>query len=162
MNKFIPLALLGLLSAAPAMAQLAPMPAADYVKTAGASDLFERESAQVVLQTTTDPKIKSFATMMIKDHGKSTAEVKAAAKKAKVVAPPPMLMPAQAELLSQLKSETGTARDATYVAQQKTSHGQALAVQQAYAEAGTAVPLRMAAQKIVPVVKQHIAMLMTM
>ena len=152
--------LLSLCIATPALAQV--MPAAEYVKTAGASDLFERQSAQVVLKTTTNPKVRKFASMMLTAHAKSTADVKAAAMKAKVPVAPPMLMPAQSEMIAQLRAETGMARDATYIAQQKTAHHQALAVQQDYASDGKAVPLKLAAAKIVPVVKMHITMLKTM
>ena len=158
MKKLITLAALAF--AVPAMAQV--MPAPEYVKTAGASDLFERTSAKIVLETTTNPQVKSFATMMLSDHGKSTAMVKAAAMKSKVKVAPPMLTPAQSEMIAQLRAETGMARDTTYIAQQKAAHGQALALQQSYAADGTKLPLKMAAGKIVPVVQMHIKMLMAM
>jgi putative membrane protein len=148
------------IAAAPAFAQA--MTPADYVMTAGASDLYERQSAQAVLETTTDPKVKSFATMMLDAHAKSTADVKAAAALSKVKTPPPMLMPAQTEMMAQLRAETGTARDATYIAQQRAAHGQALNVQQAYASGGTAPALKAAAAKIVPVVEHHIMLLKAM
>lgn len=146
--------------ASPVMAQV--MTPTEYVATAGASDLYERQASQTVLETTSNPAVKSFATMMLSAHAQSTAEVKAAAMKSKVKAAPPMLMPAQAEMIAQLQAETGPARDAAYIAQQKAAHGQALAVQQAYAADGTAPALKMAAGKIVPVVQDHIMMVMKM
>ena len=146
--------------AAPAAAQV--MAPAEYVMTAGASDLYERTSSQIVLQSTRDPKVRDFARMMIEHHTKSTADVKAAAMKSRVAAPPPKLMPAQAELIAQLNAEQGPARDAAYIAQQRASHGQALAVQKAYAMEGTAPALRTASAGIVPVVEQHIEMLKSM
>lgn len=145
---------------APAFAQV--MTPTEYVKTAGASDLYERQSSELVLQSTQDPKVKAFATMMIAHHSKSTADVKAAAARAKVKAAPPALMPAQEELIAQLRAEKGPARDARYIAQQKAAHGQALSVQKAYAADGTALPLKQAAAMIVPVVEQHIHELMMM
>lgn len=153
-------AALAAITAAPAVAQV--MTPSEYVKTAGASDLFEKQSSMAVLKTTADPKVRSFAQMMIRDHATSTAKVKAAAMKSKVVVKPPMLMPAQTEMMAQLTAETGTARDATYIAQQKAAHNQALTVQKAYAMDGTAPALKMAAKGIVPVVQQHIGMLKTM
>ncbi|WP_231639020.1 DUF4142 domain-containing protein [Sphingomonas profundi] len=147
-------------TATPLLAQA--MTPAEYVATAGASDLYERQSSQIVLETTADPNVRSFATMMVSAHAKSTADVKAAAAKSKVKAAPPALMPAQAEMIAQLKAETGPARDAAYIAQQKVAHGQALAVQQAYAAGGTAPALKATAATIVPVVQDHIAMLMKM
>ena len=148
------------LIAAPALGQV--MSASDYVAIAGASDLYERQSAQMILESTQDPKIRSFARMMLQDHGKSTVAVEAAAAKSRVPAPAPMLMPLQAELLAELRAETGPARDAAYVAQQKAAHNQALAVQKAYAAGGAAPALRAAAARIVPVVQHHVAMLKTM
>jgi len=146
--------------AVPAQAQV--MPPAEYVATAGASDLYERTSSELVLQTTADPKVREFATMMLKAHAASTAEVKAAAAKSKVEAAPPELTPVQAEMIAQLRAEAGTTRDVAYIAQQKGAHGQALSVQAAYAKDGTSAPLRAAAAKIVPVVEHHIAMLKAM
>ena len=146
--------------AAPVAAQV--MGPAEYVSTAGASDLYERTSSQIVLESTTDPKVRAFAQMMVTDHAKSTAEVKAAAAKSRVAAAPPKLTPLQTELVAELRAEQGPARDAAYIAQQKASHGQALNVQKAYAMEGTAPALKAAAATIVPVVMQHIEMLKAM
>jgi len=137
------------------------MTSAEYVAAAGAGDTYEIQSSQTVLQTTQDPKIRSFAQMMIQDHTKSTAKIKMAALTAKVK-PKPMLMPAQAEMLTQLKAETGTARDQAYIAQQKQAHQQALTIHQSYAEGGKNVALKMVATNTVPVVQHHIEMLKTM
>ena len=149
-----------LLVTVPAMAQV--MTPADYVKTAGASDLYERQSAQIVLQTTANADVRAFAEMMLSAHAQSTADVKAAAMKSKVAMAPPMLMPLQAEMIAQLSDETGPARDAAYIAQQKAAHDQALNVQKAYAMEGTAPALKAAAGRIVAVVQSHVAMLMKM
>lgn len=151
---------LSALIATPAAAQV--MSPAEYVKTAGASDLYERQSSQIVLQSTRDPKVRQFAQAMLAEHAASTARVKAAAARSRVAVPPPQLMPVQAELIAQLRAESGPARDATYVAQQKASHNQALDVQKAYAMDGTAPALKAAATAIVPVVQGHVVMLKAM
>ena len=153
-------AALALTTAAPAFAQV--MSPAVYVKTAGASDLYERQSSQLVLGSTTDPKVKAFATMMVDNHAKSTAEVKAAAAQSGVPAAAPMLTPTQVELIAELKALKGPERDARYIAEQKAAHGQALSVQKAYAMDGTAPALKAAAKGIVPVVEHHIDMLKMM
>jgi len=161
MNRYLLLAApLASAITSPAMAQV--MPPKEYVATAGASDLFERQSAAAVLETTSDPKVGDFAAMMQSAHTQSTADVTAAAKASKVKAAAPMLTPLQTEMIAQLQAEKGPARDAAYLAQQKAAHGQALSVQRAYAQAGTAPALKAAAAKIVPVVQQHIGMLMQM
>ena len=160
MKLFSLAAALTLAAAAPAFAQV--MRPAEYVKTAGASDLYERQSSQLVLESTTDPKVKAFATMMIDNHGKSTAEVKAAAAKSGVAAAPPTLTPTQVELIAELQALKGAERDARYIAEQKAAHGQALSVQKAYAMEGKAPALKSAAAKIVPVVEHHIMVLKMM
>ena len=154
------LIIFSVLAAAPAAAQV--MAPAEYVNTAGASDLYERQSSQIVLQTTQDPKVRQFAQQMIAEHTTSTADVKAAAARSRVPVAPPALMPAQSELIAELRAESGPARDAIYLAQQKASHNQALDVQKAYAMDGTAPALKAAAGKTVPVVESHIAMLKAM
>jgi len=150
---------LAVVMSAPAYAQA--MTSAEYVAAAGAGDMYEIQSSQTVLQTTQDPKIKSFAQMMVQDHTKSTAKIKAAALTAKVRAKP-MLTPAQAEMLTQLKAETGTARDQAYIAQQKQAHQQALTIHSSYAEGGKNIALKMVASGVVPVVQHHIEMLKTL
>ncbi|MGJ3626887.1 DUF4142 domain-containing protein [Sphingomonas sp. MMS24-JH45] len=100
--------------------------------------------------------------MMIADHTKSTADVKAAAARSRVKAMPPKLTPLQQELVKELRAEEGTARDAAYIAQQKAAHGQALNVQKAYAMEGTAPALKTAAATIVPAVEHHIMELTAM
>jgi putative membrane protein len=156
----ITLAAVAIATASPALASV--MTPSQYVMTAGASDLFEQTSSKLVLETTQDPKVRAFANEMIADHGKSTAAVKAAAMKAGLKPAAPHLTPLQSEKVAELQSASGPDRDALYLAQQKAAHGQALAVQKAYAMDGTSAPLKAAAGGIVPVVEQHIAMLKTM
>lgn len=138
------------------------MPTMDYLKMAGAGDMYEKQSSQIVLQSTKDAKVRDFANMMITDHTKSTADVKAAAKQDGVSPKPPMLMPKQATMISQLKKAKGPARDALYVEQQKTAHQEALATHQDYASTGDKPALKSVASTIVPVVQQHITMLSSM
>jgi len=130
-----------------------------YVATAGASDLFERTSSNLVLRTTKDAKVRSFATMMLRDHAKSTKMVKDAATKSGVKTGPPQLSPDQKSKIAALTDAGGKARDQLYWQQQKAAHQQALALHQGYAAHGSAAPLKAAAAKIVPVVQHHIGML---
>jgi putative membrane protein len=153
--------------AAPALAQPMPQPATTapattapaFVKAAGASDLYERRSSQLVLQTTRNAKVRQFATMMLKDHANSTAMVTKAAAQAGIKPTPPMLTPAQQKMIADLRAQTGTARDTAYIDQQKQAHEQALALHSGYASNGDAAPLKAAAAKIAPVVEHHLTML---
>lgn len=146
-------------------AALAIMPAAvhaqavtpnTYVAKAGASDLYEKQSSQLVLASTKNAKVRQFANQMIAHHTKSTNDVKAAAGQAGVPVPPPTLEPMQASNIAKLRAVNGTARDQAYIQQQKVAHQQALALHRGYAANGTAAPLKTAAGKIAPVVQMHI------
>jgi putative membrane protein len=144
-------------------AAIAAMPTtpAQYVMKAGAGDLYEIQSSQLVMNSA-NPKIKDFANHMVSDHTKSTADVKAAAMKAGMHPAAPMLNPMQQTMIANLKKVSGTARDTMYLTQQKASHSQALALHEDYSKNGGSAPLKMAAAKIVPVVKSHIQMLASM
>lgn len=158
-TSILPFAAVALV-ASPAAAQV--MTPAEYVATAGASDLYERQSSQMMLESTQDPKIRAYAQMMITDHAKSTADVKAAAIRSRVRAAPAKLNPLQTEKIAELRAATGPDRDRAYVAQQRASHNQALDVHKAYAMDGAAPALKAAATKIVPVVTHHVEMLKAM
>lgn len=148
--------------AVPAAAMAAmPTTPSQYVMKAGADDLYEIQSSQMVMNST-NPKIKDFANTMVRDHTKSTAEVKAAAMKAGMHPAAPMLSPMQRTMIANLKKVSGTARDTMYLSQQKASHNQALALHEDYAAHGGSAPLKMAATNIAPVVKSHIQMLASM
>lgn len=141
--------------AAPALAQSA----GEYVATAGAGDLYERQSSQLVLKTTKNADLRTFAQEMVTDHGKSTADVKAAAAKSGIKPKPPVLNPEQSSMIAQLTKTSGTARDSLYVTQQKTAHQQALTLHQGYAASGDKPALKTVAGKIAPVVQHHLEML---
>ena len=149
-----------MLAATPVLAYAAPTASSTtYVKMAGAGDLYERQSSTVLLQSTANPKLRSFAQMMVTDHTQSTADVKAAALKAGVRPAPPTLTPKQSSDIAALRAARGPARDTLYIDQQKAAHQQALALHQDEATNGSAPSLKAAATKIVPVVRHHIDML---
>lgn len=154
---------MALLAATPAalMAQTAAPPAMDFVKKAGASDLFERQEGSLMV-TSTNPQVKKFAEEMVRDHTKSTNDIKAAARSSRVMVLAPKLDAEQMRNLAALRAARGAARDRLYIDQQKVAHQTALALMEAYGRNGSAKPLRMAASKIAPVVKMHIDMLSKM
>jgi putative membrane protein len=147
---------------AAALVAQAPTTAPGYVMMAGASDQYERQSSRLVLETSANPKIKQFATMMITDHNKSTADVAAAAKQSRVAPKPPKLDAQGARDVAALRAARGTARDTLYVQQQKLAHQKALALHQGYSANGDAPALKAVATSVVPVVQHHIEMLSTM
>jgi putative membrane protein len=158
---FRALALCAAVAAPVAAIAAMPMTPTAYVMKAGAGDLYEIQSSKLVMNSA-NPKLRDFAQMMVQDHTKSTADVKAAAMKAGLHPQPPMLNPMQSTMVANLGKVSGKARDQMYIEQQKHAHQQALALHENYSAHGTAAPLKMAAGNIVPVVKSHIQMLAAM
>lgn len=161
MNRYL---MAAALIAAPFVAAQAQTPttAPAYVKAAGASDKYELDSSKLVLATTKNEALRTYANMMITDHTKSTADVKAAATGAGMTVAPPMLDATGMRNVAALRVLKGTARDRLYVMQQKTAHQKALALHQGYAANGDTPALKTVAGAIVPVVQHHGEMLASM
>jgi putative membrane protein len=138
---------------------LSTMPAAAIAAPAMTSATYEKQSSTLLMQSTANPALKTFAKEMITDHTNSTAALKAAAMKAGLHPAQPKLTAKQSSDLAALRAATGTARDTLYIQQQKAAHQEALALHQDESSTGTAAPLKAAAAKIVPVVQHHVDML---
>ena len=121
MKKLI---LAALLTTVPGLAAAQSMTGRQYVRMAGASDQYEIQSSRLVLQTTRNPALRRFASEMVRDHNKSTADVKRAAMQGRIMAGPPHLDAMGARNIAQLRRARGVARDALYIQQQKVSHQQ--------------------------------------
>jgi len=130
------------------------LPAAEFVKQAGASDLYEITSSRIV-EASANPKVKAFARQMIADHTTSTQAVKTAAAKSGLPPMPPQLTSKQSADVAALRAATGATRDSLYVTQQKTAHADALALHKDNAANGATPALKAASAKIVPVVEHH-------
>jgi putative membrane protein len=143
-------------------AAVAAPPTPVFLAKAGASDLYERTASQTVLASTRNPDVRRFASMMVRDHNKSTQMVKAAAMRSGLHPRPPMLEPAQRRMIADLQRARGGMRDTMYLDQQRQAHADALSLMQDYAATGSTPALRRIAGEIVPVVQHHIDMLHAM
>ena len=132
---------------------------ATYVQLAGASDMFEIESSRVVLQKTKNADVRSFANMMIDEHTKSTAKLKAAARSQNVAAAAPQLMPGQQRMLDAIRNADAANIDRVYLADQRTAHSTALSLHQGFAAAPGSGALGKTAGEIAQVVQKHLTAL---
>ena len=161
LRSLIALALIGV---AAGDARAAPAPAlspADltYVARAGASDRLEISEGRLADARGVRPRIKAFARMMLRDHARSTALLRAAVRAETDRDPPaPVLDAMQARMLAALRTTPARRFDEVYVAQQVQAHAQALDLHRAYAATGGDAELRQTAQLIAPIVQQHLDM----
>ncbi len=132
-------------------------PAPAFVMFAGAGDLYEIESSRLVLETTQNPALRTFAQMLIDHHTRLSADTAAAAERAGVSPAPPMLDGPKAAMIAALGQYGGVERDRLYLVQQQMAHKEALGLHKTYADTGDTPALRTAAQAAVPVVTRHLA-----
>lgn len=131
--------------------------ATEYLTMAGASDLYEIQSSQILLQSTQSADLRSFAQMMIDHHAKTTQQLAAAATAAGTPAPAPQLDARRGEMIRALQAASGTARDKLYVTQQVAAHQEALNLHNGYATSGDNPQLQAVATQTVPIIQQHLS-----
>jgi putative membrane protein len=136
-----------------------PMTAADFVTKAASTDMFEIAEAKMAEKKATSPDVKAFAAMMIKDHTKSTADLKAAIAKSGQALALPTALPADMQAkLDDLSKTSGADFDKTYITQQVEAHTTALGVMQGYAMGGDVPALKDFAGATSKVVHGHLDM----
>ncbi|MEG3089801.1 DUF4142 domain-containing protein [Sphingomonas sp. PB4P5] len=150
--------------ATPVLAQTPPPPppaeakamADPYVMAAGKSDLYEINSSQIALQKSRNPRIRSFASMLIKHHQKTTLATMKAARREGMNPAPPMLDPGATASINELQTASAGDFDRLYIGQQIPAHQAARDLHQSYGANGDKAALRTAARAATPIVKQHL------
>lgn len=128
-----------------------------YVEQASMSDLFEIQSSRLALKKTKDQHISSFAKMMIRDHGQSTAKLKSTVAHEHLALKLPTTLDAEHEkMLSELKSASGKTFDSDYVKMQQEGHQKALQLHQSYAQSGDDASLKAFADNTSKIVQEHL------
>ena len=143
--------------AAGAQTPIPPSPK-DFVMAAAQSDRYEVLAASVALVQGQDPRVRTFAEEMIRDHTRLAEDLRQAALVSGLPPPTPGLSSDQALLLGSLQSVGGPVFDKTYARQQTLAHAQALAVAESFAEAGSDATLRKAARSALPTIRDHLDM----
>ncbi len=144
---------------APAVAQTAAATtrAQPFLAAAGMSDVYEATSSQIALMNSSNSDVRRFAQTMIAHHTDTTNGALAAAKRAGVTPPPPVLDAQHRTMITALINAQGAEFDRLYWAQQIQAHEAALALTQGYTARGDTAELRAAAAATVPVVQQHLS-----
>lgn len=132
-------------------------PAQAFINVAAASDAFEIEASKLAATQGKSPKIKSFATMMIKAHTGSTAKLQAASAAASpALTPVPALSAAQQATLDGLATKSGADFDSAFAQAQVSAHQGTLDALNGYAAGGDDASLKAFAVKMIPVVTAHL------
>jgi len=130
----------------------------DFVMAASQSDQYEILAARVAITQSHDPRVVSFAQMMIRDHTRMTQDLRAAAQASGLPPPDPGMSSDQAGMLGGLQSLRGTDFDKAYAKQQTLAHTQALTVETSFASTGADANLQKTARSALPVIQGHLKM----
>jgi putative membrane protein len=128
----------------------------DFVAKAAASDMFEIASAKLAQTHSKNPQVKEFAAMMIKDHTKSSENLKAAIKASSPALTPPSALPKdKQDAVDDLLKAAPETFDRKYMDGQVDAHQAALNLLQRYAQDGDVARLKTFAAATALVVQTH-------
>jgi putative membrane protein len=131
---------------------------ADFVKEAAISDMFEIQSSQIAQERGNGPE-KTFAATMIKDHQKTTDDLKSMVSGGDVKAELPAALDSshQSEL-DKLKSLKGADFRSRYDEDQVSGHKTAVSLFERYSKSGDNPKLKDWAGKTLPTLRHHLEM----
>ncbi len=146
-----------LMTAPAAFAQSAPS-TEEFVMKASASDMFEIESSKLALKHG-DKSVKTFAQQMIKDHEKTSSEMKSMISSGKLQAKPATALPEKLKTeVDDLAKLDGKKFDKAYISEQVEAHEAAVSLFKSYAGSGENAELKAWAAKTLPALEHHYMM----
>jgi putative membrane protein len=131
---------------------------ADFVKQAAISDMFEIQSSQIA-QERGNAVEKTFAATMIKDHQKTSDELKSMVSSGDLKAElPTALDSSHQSKIDKLKSLKGAEFSSRYDVDQVSGHKDAVSLFERYSKNGDNQKLREWAGRTLPVLRHHLEM----
>jgi putative membrane protein len=128
---------------------------ADYVTQAALADMFEIEAGKIAAKKATNPEIKTFAQMMVKDHTATSAALKPLAK-AQSLTIPVALDQRHLDMIDNLNTASVADFDKKYLDQQNTVHSEALTLHTNFSKGNDVPDLRKFAMQTAPKVQAHL------
>ncbi|MDB5451777.1 MAG: hypothetical protein JWO33_355 [Caulobacteraceae bacterium] len=130
--------------------------APDFVTKMAMSDMYEVEAAKIAQKRSTNADVKKFAAMMIKDHTKSTADLKKAISESGQALTPPAAMDDHTKgQLDDLNKADAKGFDKEYMNDQVDAHQGALDTLQRYANDGDVPAIKAFASTTAAAVQGH-------
>lgn len=129
----------------------------EFMTKAAQSDNTEVQTSKLALQKSQDKTVRSFAEEMIRDHTDSTKQLKQIAQRKGFTLPKGVGSDNQA-LVSGLKNASGSQFNRAYMQGQVQAHTKTQAEYQKYIQQGKDPDLQAFANKISPIVAEHLQM----
>jgi len=127
-----------------------------YVQQAAFGDTFEIESSRILLNGSQHPNLRQFAETMIQHHTLASNMLRSVPEGATRI--PVGLDERRQRLLQELSMQQGDMLNRVYVQQQIQSHEESELLHRTYAESGDVPVLKAHAQRMLPIVREHLQM----
>lgn len=127
----------------------------NFAMKAASGSMAEIEMANMAMQNSTNDRVKAFASMMIRDHGKATDELKSLAPN-KGLTLPSQPMPEHMKHIDMLKGKTGSAFDKMYMNHMVMDHQEDVGEFQKASNNVKDADLKAFASRNLPVLKTHL------
>ncbi|HEY6824890.1 MAG TPA: DUF4142 domain-containing protein [Steroidobacteraceae bacterium] len=128
---------------------------ASFYRTLATGGMAEVDLGQLAEQKSTDPKVKDFAQMMVKDHSAANAKLEALAA-SKHVALPKTLDTSHAATKTRLEGMSGSNFDKSYVESQLKAHEKTVDLLEKEISSGQDADAKAFAQSVLPTVQHHL------
>jgi putative membrane protein len=125
-----------------------------FVEKAASGGMLEVESSKLAKDKAKRADVKSFADIMIRDHGKANEELKSAAQSAGLNVPAKMAKKHESKL-GKLKGAKAGNFDKAYVDLQVEAHREAVELFQGFSRSGEEGELKSFASRTLPILEQH-------
>jgi putative membrane protein len=127
----------------------------NFALKAASGSMAEIEMANLAMQNSSNERVKAFASMMIRDHGKATDELKAMAPN-KGLTLPTQPMPEHMKHIDMIKGKTGGAFDKVYMNHMVMDHQEDVSEFQKASTSVKDADLKAFASRNLPVLKTHL------
>ena len=131
---------------------------AKFTTEAAVGGMAEVELGKLALEKSSNPQVKEFATMMVKDHGMANTELMAIAKQ-KNITLPSTVDDEHKKKMEDLSKKTGTDFDKAYVSAMVDGHKSTLKLMEDESKDGKDADLKAFATKTAPIVQSHLQMI---
>lgn len=115
----------------------------------------EVDLGQLAQEKASDPKVKEFAAMMVKDHSAANDELEALAKSKNISLSPVPGISSRTNK-AELQALSGSSFDKAYLSKQVAAHKDTVALLQKEIAQGTDPDAKRLAQKVLPTVESHL------
>ncbi|QXU43917.1 DUF4142 domain-containing protein [Pedobacter sp. D749] len=131
---------------------------AKFTTQAAVGGMAEVELGKLALEKSSNPQVKEFATMMVKDHGMANTELMAIAKQ-KNITLPSTVDDEHKKKMDDLSKKTGADFDKAYVSAMVDGHKSTLKLMEDESRDGKDADLKSFATKTAPIVQSHLVMI---